>query len=112
MLSFHHQFPEQNHNEIEGWTANVDIISRFSIIWIEDIDDHIGIKKRMNVSSYLLEHISGLHITIKDMGTNRVQRLLNLIHQTDWISYYAGLLNNFDPTPVNRIQTLKEKISQ
>ena len=32
MLSFHHHFPEQNHNEIEGWTVNPDIMNRFSII--------------------------------------------------------------------------------
>ena len=38
--------------------------------------------------------------------------LVKLIHFTDWISYYAGLLNNIDPTPVIRIQTLKHKISQ
>ena len=112
MLSFHHEFPEQNHNEIEGWTVNKDIMRRFSIIWIKDIDDHAGTKKRMDISSSLLESISGSHITIKQSGPNRIQRLLKLIHLTDWISYYAGLLNNIDPTPVTIIQTLKHKISQ
>ena len=84
---------------------------RFSIVWIRDIDDHQGIKKRMDVSSSLLTSSAGSQITIAESGTNRTERLLKLIHFTDWISYYAGLLNNIDPTPVDRIQNLKSKIS-
>ena len=112
MLSFHHHFPEQNHNEIEGWTVNPDIMNRFSIIWLKDEDDHPGIQARMRISATLLESNAGSQIEISQLGTNRVERLLKLIHFTDWISYYAALLNNVDPTPVKRIQELKIKISE
>ena len=111
MLSFHHHFPEQNHNEIEGWTVNPDIMNRFSIIWLKDEDDHPGIQARMRISATLLESNAGSQIEISQLGANRVERLLKLIHYTDWISYYAALLNNVDPTPVKRIQELKIKIS-
>ena len=112
MLSFHHHFPEQNHNEIEGWTVNPDIMSRFSIIWLKDEEDHPGTQARMRISSTLLESSAGSQIDIIQPGGNRVERLLKLIHFTDWVSYYAALLNNVDPTPVNRIQELKLKISE
>ena len=112
MLSFHHHFPEQNHNEIEGWTVNPDIMNRFSIIWLKDEDDHPGIQARMRISATLLESNAGSQIEISQLGENRVERLLKLIHYTDWISYYAALLNNVDPTPVKRIQELKIKISE
>ena len=112
MLSFHHHFPEQNHNEIEGWTVNPDIMSRFSIIWLKDEEDHPGTKARMRISSTLLESSAGSQLDIRQPGGNRVERLLKLIHFTDWVSYYAALLNNVDPTPVNRIQELKLKISE
>ena len=62
--------------------------------------------------SSILEPICKNQITITQSGEHRVERLLKLIHFTDWISYYAGLLNNIDPTPVKRIQMLKSKISQ
>ena len=39
-------------------------------------------------------------------------RLLKMIHFNDWVSYYAALLNNVDPTPVNKIQELKLKIAE
>ena len=110
MLSFHHHFPEQNHNEIEGWTVNPDIMKRLSIIWIKDEDDHPGTQARMRISSTLLESTAGSQLEVSQPGANRVERLLKLIHYTDWISYYAALLNNVDPTPVKRIQELKIKI--
>ncbi len=112
MLSFHHHFPEQNHNEIEGWTVNPDIMYRFSIIWLKDEEDHPGIQARMRISAGLLESSAGSQFEISQRGANRVERLLKLIHYTDWISYYSALLNNVDPTPVNRIQELKIKISE
>ena len=112
MLSFHHHFPEQNHNEIEGWTVNPDIMNRFSIIWMKDEEDHSGTQMRMNIVSSFLESCAGTQITITQQGVNRVERLLKLIHFTDWISYYTALLNNVDPTPVHRIQELKSKIEK
>ena len=112
MLSFHHHFPEQNHNEIEGWTVNRDIMSRLSIVWLKDEEDHLGTRARMRISSTLLESSAGSQLEISQSGENRVERLLKLIHFTDWVSYYAALLNNVDPTPVNRIQELKLKISE
>ena len=112
MLSFHHHFPEQNHNEIEGWTVNPDIMNRFSIIWMKDEEDHRGIQARMNISASLLKSCAGTQLIITQQGANRVERLLKLIHYTDWISYYAALLNNVDPTPVNRIQELKSIIAE
>lgn len=66
----------------------------------------------MQISSALLESSAGSQLEISQTGKNRVERLLKLIHFTDWISYYAALLNNVDPTPVNRIQELKLKISE
>ena len=112
MLSFHHHFPEQNHNEIEGWTVNPDIMNRFSIIWMKDEEDHRGTQARMNISSSLLKSCAGTQLIITQQGNNRVERLLKLIHYTDWISYYTALLNNVDPTPVKRIQELKSKIAE
>ena len=112
MLSFHNHIPEQNHNEIEGWTVNPDIMNRFSIIWMWDEEDSCENRMRMDISSSLLESYAGTQLIITQRGDNRVERLLKLIHYTDWVSYYTALLNNVDPTPVNRIQELKSKIAE
>ena len=90
MLSFHHHFPEQNHNEIEGWTVNQDIMSMLSIVWLKDEEDHLGTRARMRISSTLLESSAGSQLEISQLGVNRVERLLKLIHFIDWVSYYTA----------------------
>ena len=112
MLSFHNNFPEQNHNEIEGWTCNENIMSKLSIIWLKDKADHFGVESRMRISSELLFSKPCLQLNIEQSGDTRSERLLKIIHFTDWISFYAALLNEVDPTPVKRIQELKSKILQ
>ena len=85
---------------------------RFSIIWLRDKEDHAGTQARMDISSSLLGSLPGSQLCISQSGANRVERLLKLIHYTDWISFYAALLNDVDPTPVNRIQELKSRIAK
>ncbi|MDP6569936.1 MAG: bifunctional phosphoglucose/phosphomannose isomerase [Candidatus Marinimicrobia bacterium] len=111
MLSTHHHFPEQNHNEIEGWTCNPHILEHSSVVWLRDEEDHPGIQKRMDISEELLSKATTIQLSISQSGNNRVERLLSLIHFTDWVSYYCALLNHIDPTPVDRIQDLKARIA-
>jgi len=105
ILSFHYNFPEQNHNEIEGWNNN-NLFEKYSIIWIYDQDIHMNIKKRMDITSQMLGS-KIQQIKIKQTGSNKYERLLKLIHYTDWISYYTAYYNNTDPTPVKKIEELK-----
>ena len=82
-----------------------------SIVWLKDKDDHSGTKKRMELSKELLEPYPKLQLIFSVDGANRCERLLKLIHFTDWVSYYLALINNIDPTPVKRITKLKDMLS-
>ena len=97
MLSFHHYFPEQNHNEIEGWTVNEDIMCRFSIIWLRDQDDHTGNQVRMDISSSLLESFPECQLTLSQSGSHRTERLLKLIHYIfrRFSMFYEVFFNDF-----------------
>jgi glucose/mannose-6-phosphate isomerase len=110
ILGSHLNFPEQNHNEIEGWTCNKDIIKNTIICWILDKDDHIQVQKRMKITKELLSEYPSNQIELKTEGNSEIERALCLIHLIDWISYYSALLNKVDPTPVERITELKNKL--
>jgi len=110
MLSSHFSFPEQNHNEIEGWT-NDEKLKDFVICWIRDISDHTRIKKRFNHSIKLLSKFSSNQITIEIEGNSKIERALHLVHLIDWISYYSALLNEKNPSSINQIAELKKMIS-
>ena len=45
--------PEQNHNEIEGWTCNPSILETKRIIWLKDESDHQRSKNVWNTSELL-----------------------------------------------------------
>ena len=37
-------------------------------------------------------------------------RLLDLIYLGDWISYYVGVLRGYDPSEIDNIYTLKDRL--
>ena len=112
MLAFHHHIPEQNHNEIEGWSCHTHLLDSKCIIWLKDEDDHPRSLKRMEVSSELLTGNVGKQIEIQETGRSPLVRLFKMIHFTDWVSYYVALLNEVDPTPVERITQLKAELAK
>ena len=112
MLAFHHSIPEQNHNEFEGWSCHPDLLATKCIIWLKDKDDHPCSLARMEVAKELLDAQAGKQVEIAEKGRSPLIRLLKMIHFIDWVSYYAALLNNVDPTPVERITKLKEEMAK
>ena len=65
----------------------------------------------MDVSSQLLMGNVGKQLEIQETGSSPLVRLFKMIHFTDWVSYYAALLNEVDPTPVDRITQLKTELA-
>jgi glucose/mannose-6-phosphate isomerase len=44
------------------------------------------------------------------MGDSRLERMFSLIQMGDFISYYLAVLNEVDPTPVEVIEDLKQRL--
>tara|TARA_S200000501_G_scaffold378650_1_gene442532 strand:- start:1234 stop:2289 length:1056 start_codon:yes stop_codon:yes gene_type:complete len=110
ILSSHLSFPEQNHNEIEGWNNNK-ILKETVICWIMDNSDHPQVEKRMQITKELLSKYPINHLILRLECDSNIERALCMIHLIDWISFYCALLNNIDPTPVVRITELKNRLS-
>ena len=105
MLSFHNHFPEQNHNEIEGFIKSNS--KKIAIIWIEDKNDNSRINKRIKITSQVLDKIE-TQIFHKSSGKYFLERMYKNIHFFDWVSFYTSIFCKIDPTPVNNIMKLKE----
>ena len=45
-------------------------------------------------------------------GKSLLSRIFSLIYLGDFTSFYLAILNKTDPTPVNKIDTLKKRLSQ
>ena len=58
ILSYQSVFPEHNHNEIEGWSQNLENInSNLAVVWIKDKSDSIYVKKEWKLLKRLLINI-------------------------------------------------------
>ena len=108
IISSHFVFPEQNHNEIEGFSDNN--TDFFIIIWIQDVDDHRQITKRIESTSSILSDYKNYFYKTK--GRNIIERLYNTVLFFDWVSFYVSIFCKVDPTPVNKIKKLKELLSK
>ena len=112
MLAYHNELPEMNHNEIVGWENNLDLINRISIIWLKDKSDHKRTKIRQNSTKNIIDNLAARHEIISVEGLTKVERYLNMIHLGDWVSFWCAILHKTDPTPVTKIDKLKEILSK
>lgn len=108
--AFHNEIPEMNHNEIIGWESYQEKLFHSKIINILDETYHPQIQKRFEI---LKDIFSKSGVDTLSLNSNEELfkvRLLDLIYLGDWISYYAGVLRGFDPSEIDNIYTLKDKL--
>ena len=108
--AFHNEVPEMNHNEIIGWESYKEKIFHSKIVIIADDVYHPKIQKRFDILKEIFSKTGVEIIYLKSNEENFKVRLLDLIYLGDWISYYLGVLRGFDPSEIDNIHTLKEKL--
>lgn len=108
--AFFHEIPEMNHNEIIGWESFHEKQFHAKIVNFIDEIYHPQIQKRFSILSEIFAQSGVEIIYLKSNEENFKVRLLDLIYLGDWISYYLGVLRGFDPSEIDNIHTLKEKL--
>jgi glucose/mannose-6-phosphate isomerase len=105
-------FPELNHNEIVNLGALKRENHNFSLIVLRDEDDNERIKKRIEITKSLLVRQLGGVNEVCSQGRSFLARLFSLIMFGDFLSVYAAILKETDPTPVEAINRLKKELSR
>jgi len=111
-LAFHHLFPELNHNEIVGWEKLTQIIQNFRIIILRDKGESDRVKTRVEITKSIIGDVPCGIDEVSSEGESLLTRLFSLICLGDFVSFYLAVLNGVDPTPVERIDILKERLAQ
>ncbi len=111
-LAFCNQFAEMNHNELVGWSAQVEpYADKLAVVMLRDRDDHRQVLHRMN---FVKEKISARGVAVHELqsrGTGQLDRMFSLLQLCDFASYYLAILNEVDPTPVEIIDELKQALA-
>ncbi|MBZ0203795.1 MAG: bifunctional phosphoglucose/phosphomannose isomerase [Ignavibacteria bacterium] len=111
-LAFGNYFPELNHNEIVGWQENSEILSKFAVLFLKDREDNPRLLKRLEITKEIIRPYRGIDIVIESEGTSKLERIFDLVYLGDWVSYYLAILNKVDPSPIEKINILKNKLME
>lgn len=109
--AFNHELPEMDHNELVGWTRSADM-AKFSAIFLDDCDSHPRVKRRIELTRQLIQSNAAQTITVESRGTSALERVMSLVMLGDLVSLYLAVLYEVDPSPVEIIETLKQKLAQ
>lgn len=111
-LASSHVFPEMNHNEIVGWEYPQDILKEMYIVLLRDKDDLYRVQKRMEITLGIIKEKAAGAIEVGSQGEGLLARIFSLIYIGDFVSFYLAVLNDVDPTPVDKITYLKECLAK
>ena len=122
--------PEANHNQVVAFdrpsaTAapddaddffrdrgqDVDREAGMSLVLLRDSEEHPQVALRAEVSAELGRERDLTVVQLRAEGASSFARLASLIGVTDWASAYLALLQGTDPTPVDAITALKQRIT-
>jgi glucose/mannose-6-phosphate isomerase len=104
-------FPELDHNEIVGWENAGKLAKCFSAIFIRDKNESNDIRSRIETTKALMRPESKM-FEVWAQGKSALARMLSAICIGDFTSVYLAILRKVDPTPVNTIALLKERMQQ
>jgi glucose/mannose-6-phosphate isomerase len=106
--------PEMNHNEIIGWKTmpgTRPFFSALTAVLLRTIDEHARVALRMEITKELISKNDGSFLEVAAKGGDFLDRMLYLISFGDWVSLYLALLYQADPTEIDNINYLKNKLS-
>jgi len=108
--AFDHSIPELDHNEIVGWTGAE--AGAFSAVLLGDKDQHPRERERFELTAELIADRARDVVRIETEGETRTERLLWAVMLGDLVSLELAAREAVDPTPVDVIENLKDRLGR
>lgn len=106
------EMPELNHNAVVGYQFPEHLRDTAFVIMLRCPLDHERVQARFEITAELLEQAGIEHTVVYAWGEGAVAQMWSVLHYGDYVSYYLAALNGIDPTPVERIDYLKRRLTQ
>ena len=110
MHAFSHAFPELGHNEIVGWAGAAP--GAFAALILRDAGERAGMRRLIDVTADLIGPDAAFVEHVHGRGETAAARAFSMVAFGDWASYHAALERGVDPTPVERIVALKQRLAE
>lgn len=110
--AFFETFPELDHNSIAGYCFPPEPAERVYVVMLRSPHLHPRILERYQITADLLAQYKIPHTIVDSKGNDSLSQVLTQVYYGDWVSYYLALVNGTDPTPVEPIAYLKERLQE
>ena len=104
--------PELNHNTVCGLGIPEAVRDLALAVMLRSPAEHPRLQARWDVTSELLAREGVDTQTVCGRGESALSQMLSLIHFGDFVSFYLAVLNGQDPTPVDSIAFLKQRLAE
>ncbi len=110
--AFFEPLPELNHNAVVGFGIPQTVRDQTIVLMLRSSLDHPRVQVRWQVTRELLLREGVAAETLPGRGESYLAQMLSLIHFGDYVSFYLAMLNGVDPTPVESIAFLKQRLAE
>jgi len=110
--AYYQFFPELSHNEIMGWEGLEEICPKMTLLLLRDSGESQRMQKRIDITKNIIGSRVGKMLEVHSRGKSPLSRILSLVYIGDYVSFYLGILNQKDPTEIESITKLKEKMAK
>lgn len=111
-MAFYEIFPELDHNSVVGYSLPEELTRQSLVIMLDSNLLHERVKLRYEITQKLLEQAGIYYQVLQGEEGCAMSQMLSLVLFGDYVSYYLGLLNQVDPTPVKPIDFLKDNLAK
>jgi glucose/mannose-6-phosphate isomerase len=106
--AFYGDLPEAHHNEVVGWHYAKDAL--FGIL-LETNEEHERMSRRFEVTAEVMAAAGLQALRVDGRGESATAQVMSLVLLGDLASVYLAVLRGIDPTPVEEIEGLKNRLA-
>lgn len=106
------EMPELNHNVVVGFEHPRGVAEATRVVHLLSPHYNERIVARFEITGQLLDEAGVSWLPVAAEGGSRLAELLWTTYLGDFISYYLAVLYGVDPTPVEPIRRLKERLAE
>jgi len=110
--AFYEVFPELNHNATVGYEFPKELASKIRVVMLRSPSFNQRVQLRYQVTCELLDRANIEHEFVDSEGKSPLSQMMSLVLMGDYASYYMAILYRVDPSPVEVISYLKERLAK
>jgi glucose/mannose-6-phosphate isomerase len=110
--AFYEVFPELNHNATVGFEYPRELASQIRVILLRSPLFNQRVQLRYEVTCELLARAGVKYEFVDSEGRSPLSQMVSTVSFGDYVSYYLAILYRVDPSPVEVINYLKERLAK